>query len=434
MFKANFSQQKKESRNQINKKQKGGKTMTNLELTEALYSEQTIIKLSTKDIEKAHKSVEKDYSNDVSRQRAFINRLTLNAVKNWLETESGLEESPQVWINEKDLPSIWEVINGVKISLGDLKIVLIPTEEMGTEVFSVPAEWVDIPDWNADYYLAVQVQLSENENWLRIYGYTSYKELKQLGRYDEIWRIYSLDREYLTEDLDFNVMWVAQQLRANHKIEPKSLSNLSLPERDNLLAELGKPSLYSPRFKVDFQQWAKFIKDERWRQKLYEQRLKPLQKVAEKRKTDYGTVILMDWFKGIITEAWQSMNEILTEEQLAYRTAYRSIAYNTIIKGKKIDLGIQLEKKSLALIVEITPVDHGEAKVCLQLHPREQTYLPQNLQLIVSDSERKPVSDLEAKSREKDNWLQLEFTAESEEQFITTIKLDDCYVDQKFTI
>lgn len=417
---------KQEASNQTKKKQKGVKTMTNLELT------QTIIKLSKKDIDKAEKSVEKGYSNDVSRQRAFINCLTLNAVKNWLETESGIEESAKVWIKEEDLPSIWEVINGVKITLGDTQIVLIPTEEISAENISVPAEWVDIPDWNADYYLAVQVQLSEDASWLRIYGYTSYKELKQLGNHDKIWRTYSLDREYLTEDLDFNVMLVAQKLRANHKIKPESLPNLSLREGENFLAELGKPSLYSPRFKVDFQQWARFIKDDRWRQKFYEQRL---ELVGEEPETDQPELVnLLDWFKGIITEGWQTINEVLTEEQLAYRTAYRSVASNTIIKGKKIDLGIQLEKKSVALIVEITPVDHGEAKVCLQLHPTEQTYLPPNLDLIVSDSERKPVSDLEAKSREKDNWLQLEFTAESEEQFITTIKLDDCYVDQKFTI
>lgn len=85
-----------------------------------------------------------------------------------------IEEQPQVLPSRDDLSSIWEVVNGTAIGIGETRIVLIP-EAMDTDEYEVQAEWVDIPSWAADYYLAVQV--NSEDCWLRIWGYTTHKKL-----------------------------------------------------------------------------------------------------------------------------------------------------------------------------------------------------------------------------------------------------------------
>jgi Protein of unknown function (DUF1822) len=179
----------------------------------SLYPDQVCLEVSPKQLEQAWPS-QQEYSSDVARWTAYKNRLTLDAFLDWLQAESGIEEQPQVLPSRDDLSSIWEVVNGTAIEIGETRIVLIP-EAMDTDEYEVQAEWVDIPSWVADYYLAVQV--NPDDGWLRIWGYTTHKKLKQAGQYDSIRRTYSLGREELIEDL--NVMWVARKFGCDRRAE-----------------------------------------------------------------------------------------------------------------------------------------------------------------------------------------------------------------------
>lgn len=142
----------------------------------------------------------------VSRWRAYINQLCRETFISYLKEEYPQETIPR--INLGTLLSLWDVVNGSFVTMGDKKFILVPTEASDDEELSVPQEWMDIPSFVGDYYLAVQV--NPDEQWIRIWGYTTHEKLKNQGHYDPIERSYSLDKDDLTEDI--NVLWLAQEL------------------------------------------------------------------------------------------------------------------------------------------------------------------------------------------------------------------------------
>ncbi len=286
------------------------KMSMSLEALTTLCPDQIWLEVSPDEIENKWSSQHK-YSYDVARWNAFLNNLTLDAFLKWIEEESGIKEQLKVWPSREDLPRIWEVVNGTVIKLGETRIVLIPSGDTDTKEFCVPAEWVDIPSWAADYYLAVQV--NPDGHWLRVWGYTTHKKLKQVGEYNNIRRTYSLEGEELIEDL--NVMWVARELGSDRKAAVEPLPNLSRTQKENLLKQLSQPSSYSPRLKIDFAQWAVFIEDETFRQQLYKQRIEqepvaPVVAVATRR------VNLRQWLQRNFEEGWQAVEDVLVPAEL----------------------------------------------------------------------------------------------------------------------
>ncbi|MBD2303876.1 DUF1822 family protein, partial [Nostoc sp. FACHB-190] len=126
-----------------------------------------------------------------TRFQAYLNRVALLAVLPWLE---------ETWNTTATVQSCWELVNGTAINVGEIRIVLIPTEAIDLSEIRVPQEWVDIPSWAADFYLAVQVNVEDGI--VRVWGYTTHLELQQQGNYDGRDRSYSLDAEQLTRDIN----------------------------------------------------------------------------------------------------------------------------------------------------------------------------------------------------------------------------------------
>lgn len=243
-----------------------------LELFQSLFSEQIFLPISIEDRQKAWK-LNQDYSCNSARWTAFINQLMFNKTKEWL-LSLNLPEKAKISIR-KNLPSIWEFVTGTPIELDEVKIILIPNESTDNSIFYVPAEWVDIPGFTADYYLAAQVILAEEDDeeeysHLRISGYTTWKDLKH-GDYDELTRTYSLEREDLSEDVEYFL--THKEARTKQNVDEKALPNLSAPLlTDPLVEEVSKPSLYSPRYKLPLNQWLPLIGDDQTRQQIYETR------------------------------------------------------------------------------------------------------------------------------------------------------------------
>lgn len=256
-----------------------------------------------------------DYSNDAARWNAYLNRLVLNALLPWLEEESGIP--PVVWPREASLPSIWEFVNGTAITLGETRIVLIPSEAIAIEEFSVPQEWIDIPSWNANYYLAVQVNL--DEEWLRVWGYATHQQIKTKGSYDEFSRTYSLEREDVVDNI--HVMWVARQLCPDEKVAVPPLPILSGNEAETLIASISQPSFYSRRLDVEFPQWGALLENQTWRQQLYQRRNReavPMMAVVA--PAIRRQVNLSNWFQNVFEQGWQTFEELfgVPESNLAF--------------------------------------------------------------------------------------------------------------------
>ncbi|OCQ91145.1 hypothetical protein BCD67_25440 [Oscillatoriales cyanobacterium USR001] len=213
------------------------------------------------------------HSNPISRYNAYLNGICLPAFLNWL-SESLAEErlpKPSVW-HSQDIASIWEVVNGTAIEIGETRLVLIPSDEGDLEEFCVPQEWVDIPNWSADYYLAIQVNLDgdDDEFWMEICGFATHRQLKSEGRYSISDRTYSLAIEELTPSLTVMQITLGLNLQAEVSLLPK----LSQIEAKELLDVFGDSSVYSPRLKSSFYQWAAILANDKYRQDLYENRLR----------------------------------------------------------------------------------------------------------------------------------------------------------------
>jgi Protein of unknown function (DUF1822) len=150
---------------------------------------------------------------------------------------------------------LWDVLNGCAIEVGKTRLILIPTDTLDRDEIRVPQEWVDLPNLQGDYYLAVQIDL--DSKLMNIWGFTSHRTLKQQGEYTARDRTYSLPSERLVANLDR--LWMAQELNLNEVFATPELPDLSLDRALELIQQLSMPSPYSPRTKVEFPQWGSIL-------------------------------------------------------------------------------------------------------------------------------------------------------------------------------
>lgn len=134
------------------------------------------------------------------------------------------------------------------------------------------------------------------------------------------------------------------------------------------------------------------------------------------------------WLEGIVDAGWLTIHEILNPQQLGL--AFKSGI--SITRGQIIDLGMQLDKISVALVVKITSESEAEVDILNQVHPFGEIALPEGVKLIISDESGETV--LEVTSRDEDNWIQLEFSAELGEKFKITLAYNESKVTKEFEV
>lgn len=209
------------------------------------------------------------YSTPSSRWNAYLNQICLDAVLPWLQEE--FDPQAKISSSRLALPSYWEFVNGVAITLSGTRFVLIPSETIDIDEMRVPQEWIDLPSWTADYYLGVQVE--PDEGWARVWGYATHQQLKMRGHYDASDRTYSINEEETIADI--SVLWVARQLGLEEatKAAIPPLPNLSVAQAENLLQRLGNPAVINPRLAIPFTLWGALLEHSGWRDRLYQKRL-----------------------------------------------------------------------------------------------------------------------------------------------------------------
>ncbi|MBD2336061.1 DUF1822 family protein [Calothrix sp. FACHB-156] len=273
------------------------------------------------------------------RWMAYLNRLSLNVFLPWLREEYAPHAT--VFPNLAALPSIWEIVNGVAISWEGKRLVLIPSEAVDLSELRVPQEWVDIPSWTADYYLAVQVNLEEG--YIRIWGYTTQALLKSMGSYDASDRAYCLDSADLISNL--NILWMASQLcpeEATRAEETAPLPALAIAQAQNLVERLGNPEVILPRLEVPFSTWGALLEHGGWRQRLYEQRQGQQQQWS-----------ITQWLQTGVSDFAQKYGWASIESQLNFGGARSSppaftlptLVRKVTIAGQKYELYIQPKTK-----------------------------------------------------------------------------------------
>lgn len=144
------------------------------------------------------------------------------------------------------------------------------------------------------------------------------------------------------------------------------------------------------------------------------------------------TTKLSQWLQGVIDESWQAIDTLLSPEaNLAFST--RSVEVATK-RGKLIDLGIQLNYQTVALLVNITEEAEEKISISIQLHPTgKEKYLPRNIKVTLLSKVGKILQQIEA--RGQDNYIQLKlFKGERGKRFSIEVSLDDLSVRENFEL
>lgn len=464
-----------------------------IETLSQIYSKHVWLELTDTDLEKS-KPVPQNYSNETGCKYAYLNNLCLNAFLRWMQDNLGLATSVSIFPHREVLPKIWEFVNGCGIKFGDKRLVLIPSDGIDIEDFAVPQEWVDIPNWAADYYLPIQVDLEKQ--YLHCWGLISQQSLRAKADYDPIYRLYYVERDWIIPNLE--ALGIALNLCPDEKGKVTALPKLSATEAEGLIEELSKPSLYSSRLKVQFEKWGALLNDNHWLQKLHERRLPSVSPAIHS---------LSRWLDGVVEAGWQTFEELFTSKTLApafrakrvrgieletpenvrraVKQLYNSqsdVAFppdmeeqdalvhllqntpNESIRWKAaeylwtiapnypglatrrvMDLGVQLLGHPIALMVAVLRKLDGQLAVLLRAYPMcdslqyrytSRPKLPPGLRLIGLNENGTPIPGLEAvaRSEPQDDYISLYFSADFGDRFSVRLVLEDTSITEQFVV
>lgn len=146
-------------------------------------------------------------------------------------------------------------------------------------------------------------------------------------------------------------------------------------------------------------------------------------------------VNLSQWLQNLnfIQPGWQTVEELLRTQQLHLAYSRSAGSVNNVTRAKLIDFGMQLACHPVALVAYLNPEADETVNILLQIRPvAQQNYLPPSLELIVLDELEETF--LTAKSRQADNWIQLEFSGSAGERFSVKVALDNTSFRENFVI
>jgi hypothetical protein len=340
------------------------------------------------------------------RWNAFLNQVCLSTFLPWLQAEYAPLATA--------LPGFWEEVNGTVLLMDTKRLVLIPDKNLETREFYVPQEWVDIPSWAGDYYLAVQV--NPDGEWLRIWGYATHEQLKTQGSYDPDQRTYCLDAHQMIEDL--NVLWVVRQLNPQEQTQAEiaPLSAITDIQAENLLQRLANPDLANLRLELPFTLWGALLERQEWRQRLLQLRrqditIAPAARIAK----------LSNWLYNVFTDTWESVETLLgSHPDLAF--SFRQTNEAAVRRVKEINLP---SGEAVVLMLTLTTEADDRVGIRVQLHPLERdSYLPENVRLTLLSAAGEVVQSVQA--REQDDSIQLKrFKCALNTQFSLQVMLND---------
>ena len=410
----------------------------------ALYPEQLFLEFTRQERERAWQEIQhKNSINVTACWQMYLNYLCLHTLLNYLDKEQDFNFSPTVW-KQSELPHFWQILTGTALELNQKRIIIIPQEENSCSELRVPREWVDIPGWAGNYYLGIEINLEQC--WMRVWGYTTYEQLRTKGHYDGVDETYCLPAEELIEEL--TALWTMIEFDWDCQLQLTPLSwgepgnsretlnsfptSLSANDATALLTRLNRGDRGWLRLNLPFEEWRALITDNRWRHKLYRQH-----NLMKNSQSTTSTINLSQWLQGKYTLGWQPLTEFIRSATGVTAYAFRSFSESipSTIEGiKLLDLGMQLGNRSVALLIGMTPEDNHKIGIRVQLHPaREETYLPTNIKLALLNQSGETLQEFE--SRSQDELIQLKrFTCLRKKRFLIRVALNSYSITEEFAI
>ena len=352
-----------------------------------------------------------------ARWQVYLNQLCLRVCLNWFRSEfqAPITAFPAANAN----PIHWEMVAGSQIRLGDIQLVLIPSDAAGQDELVVPQEWVEIPNWVSDYYLAVTV--SPDDTWVEIWGYTTYQQLQITAQYDDWERSYRLDTADLSSDI--GALWtilehgLTMEAEGSNQAESTVLEEMSATQAETLIEQLGRPETVFPRSAMPFAQWSVLLANEHWLKQLCDRRLTALE----------GRVTLSQHLQGIqgtIAAGWQAIETIFGAEATQLAFAFRQA---TATEGRQAKV-IHLESdESLAVRLVLLWQREPDNRVAIrgQLYPAEgEACLPAYIALKLLSAQDEVIQSVQAAAT--DNFIQLRrFKCPPGSEFCVEVELGD---------
>ena len=347
-------------------------------------------------------------SDPVTRWRIYLHQLGLKAVISWCQ-----EEFPQAvcpWPHAAPF-DIWHVVDGLPLSLGSKRIVVMLSETIDAAELKVPQEWLDISGLSADYYIAAYVDTDEQR--LVLWGYTTYEQIKSQGSYDATERTYCLKDSDLVQD--FSAFWVAQHIDQPTSNPMSELPDLPATQAESLIQSLTHS--LEPRLALPFSQWGALFSKEHWRQQLYQQR------------QSHTPVSIEDWLEQIFEQGWQTLETLLPQTPaLRFRSAASGTAVLTC--GKKIFLNSAPDDLLLMFSVDIEA--NKRRNIRIQLYPSGDAILPNNVMLALEMSETGQLLKA-VKAGEHDDYIQIPpFRCSAGQRLRVHIQLEESTCQEDF--
>lgn len=348
-------------------------------------------------------------ANSATRWQIYLHQLGLTTLMSWFQEEFDRPVCPWPYAAPLD---IWHAVNGISLQLGHSRIVVILSEAIDAAEINVPQEWVDLPNWSADYYIAAYVDVDEER--LVLWGYTTHGQLKSQGTYHADDRTYCLNDTAMVQD--FSAFWMAQQMTQPTAIPAEPLTALASPEAENLIQSIAK--LPEPRLALPFTQWAALFDNGCWRQQLYRQRYSP------------DPVSVQDWLDHIFEQGWQTIDTLVPQAPAALR--FRSAATSTAVLtcGKKIFLNTSPDDLLLMFSVDIEA--NKRRNIRIQLYPSSESLLPSDVVLALELSETGELLKT-VKAGARDNFIQIPpFRCSAGQRLRVHIQLDESICEEEF--
>jgi hypothetical protein len=275
---------------------------------------------------------------DPSLSRADLDRLCVAPITAWLDRTSDLnvtEIFPCILAGKDNFKFISQLVNGFNLQIGNTKLVFISSDAIDLAEFAVPQEWVDLPNWAADYYIPVRIDLTHS--CLQLWGFISHQDLKQQAQFDRVFRNYHVAAEDTTEALDLLI--AACQLQAEGVASSTRISaplaQLTTAELERSLQQLRSPILrLSPRLNLDFSHWGNILNNPNYLTKYLTQSTQAPLKIAQ----------LLSSIGAELDRGWQTIESFINSSKLQSEHNFRSNIRQ--VMNQKIYRGIPLETPS----------------------------------------------------------------------------------------
>jgi Protein of unknown function (DUF1822) len=317
----------------------------------------------------------------------------LNSIASQLIAADLAIDFPQIRISSD--ADTWQFINGSVLESNGKRIVLLPTKAIDRSELVIPQEWVDIPAWAGDYFMAVQID--PDAEMLYCWGYTTHQMMKSKARYDAGDRTYNLDAHHLIADV--SGLWVIQQLNPSEvtQIAIAPLATVAATQAENLLQRLA--TVPNPRIEIPFELWGALVSDRQWRQRLV-----ALRQGATSIQTDLSTAStrLSGWLQNAFTAGWQAVEDFLgADAELALAFRQTATPTSTVRRVK----ALQLAERGLLLLVSVEPEADERLGIQIQLRSDNTETLPPDLTLTLLSSDDEVLRSVV--TRDLDNAIQL---------------------------